>query len=159
LVVQTVSEAMKEAKDDHFHALDRPGGDLVSEGAYRELVVAGTMGIVGRGEIGGQCAELAVDGLVDAAGQFLKSRPLSQAAGLRTAGRDSDSETGCSLEGTEFALVYKNCSSLHETHPQKDVCCKRSLKSALAVRIMTTTSPPRSPGGRPQPAQPRALLR
>jgi len=51
--------------------LDRLGGDLVGEGADRELVLAEEVGVVGGGEVGGELADLGVDGLADLLGECL----------------------------------------------------------------------------------------
>src|SRR5690348_9229355 len=45
--------------------LDRLGGDLLGEGADLELVPPEQVGVVGRGEVGGEFADLGVDGLAD----------------------------------------------------------------------------------------------
>jgi hypothetical protein len=50
--------------------LDGFGGDLVGQGADLELIVAEEMGIVGGGEVGGQFADLGVDGLMDGPGRW-----------------------------------------------------------------------------------------
>jgi hypothetical protein len=50
---------------------DRLGGDLVRQGTDLELVVAEEVGIVGGGEVGGQFADLGVDGLADRSGEIL----------------------------------------------------------------------------------------
>jgi hypothetical protein len=51
--------------------LDGLGGDLVSEGTDLELVVAEEVGIVGGDEVGGEFANLGVDGLVNLLGELL----------------------------------------------------------------------------------------
>jgi hypothetical protein len=51
--------------------LDGLGGDLVGEGADLELVVAEEVGVVGADEVGGELADLGVDGLVDLPGELL----------------------------------------------------------------------------------------
>ena len=45
--------------------LDRLGGDPLGEGADLELVVAEQVGVIGGGEVGGQFANLHVDGLAN----------------------------------------------------------------------------------------------
>lgn len=51
--------------------LDRLGGDPVSGEADLELVIAEEVGIIGGGKVGGEFADLAVDGLVNGSGQIL----------------------------------------------------------------------------------------
>ena len=51
--------------------LDGFGGDFEGEGADLELVVADEVGVVGGGKVGGEFADLGVDGLVDLAGELL----------------------------------------------------------------------------------------
>jgi hypothetical protein len=52
--------------------LDRLGGDLVGEGADLEFVLSEEMGVVGGGKVGGQFADLGVDGLADGLGEILE---------------------------------------------------------------------------------------
>src|SRR5271157_2892691 len=51
--------------------LDRLRGDPVSKGADLELVVAEDVGVVSAGEIGGEFANLVIDGLADCLGEVL----------------------------------------------------------------------------------------
>jgi len=51
--------------------LKRLGGDLEREGADLELVVAEDVSVVGRGEVGGEFADLGLDGLADGLGKIL----------------------------------------------------------------------------------------
>jgi hypothetical protein len=51
--------------------LDRLGGDPVGEGADLGLVVAEEVGVVGRSQVGGQFADLDVDGLADGLGEVV----------------------------------------------------------------------------------------
>ena len=50
---------------------DGLGGDLVREGADRELVVAEDVGIVRGGEVGSEFADLGVDGLTDSSDEVI----------------------------------------------------------------------------------------
>ena len=74
--------------------LDGLGGDLVGDGADRELVVAEEVGVVGGGEVGGQFVDLGVDGLADGLGEVLDLGLASPAARVRTAWLDSGSGSG-----------------------------------------------------------------
>jgi hypothetical protein len=56
--------------------LDGLGGDLVRQGADGELVLAEEMRVVGGGEVGGQFADLGVDGLSDGLGERVDLRLL-----------------------------------------------------------------------------------
>jgi hypothetical protein len=49
--------------------LDGLGGDLVSEGTDPELVVAEEVGVVGIYEVGGEFADLGINGLVNLPGE------------------------------------------------------------------------------------------
>jgi hypothetical protein len=51
--------------------LDRLGGDLVSQGTDLEFIVAEEVGIVGRGELGCEFAELGVNRLMNGSGKVL----------------------------------------------------------------------------------------
>jgi hypothetical protein len=51
--------------------LDGLGGDLVRQGADRELVVAEEVGVVGGEEVGGQLVDLGGDGRMDLASESL----------------------------------------------------------------------------------------
>ena len=51
--------------------LDGLGGDLVGQGTDLELVVTEEVGVIGGEEVGGEFADLGVDGLVNLPGELL----------------------------------------------------------------------------------------
>ena len=62
--------------------LDRLGRDLVGQGADRELVLAEEVGIIGGSQVGGEFADLAVDGFMNGPGQILISACFSGDRGV-----------------------------------------------------------------------------
>src|SRR5207248_11781372 len=95
--------------------LDRPGGDLVGQSADLELVLAEEVGIVRGGEVGGEFADLAVDGFVNGSGQILDLGLLLGRQGCRCHG-GLPCRGGFSSELTAIALVYKNSTNFQDAH-------------------------------------------
>ena len=96
--------------------LDGLGGDLVGEGADLELVVAEEVGIVGGGEVGGQFADLGVDGLADGSGEVLDLGLLLGRSGVRWHGGLRFRGSGFPQKSPPSPLVYKNSTNFQDAH-------------------------------------------
>ena len=88
---------------------------LWARGADLELVVAEEMGVLGGGQVGGQFADLTVNGLVNSSGQVLDLGLLRGRQGCRCHG-GLRCKTGFSSEFTASPLVYKNSTNFQDAH-------------------------------------------